>query len=247
MEQTLSASPTYATDKTLGYLPTYETLFAHLRDQQIVLLELGVHRGGSLHLWRDWFPHGTIIGLDVNPVVLTAPMDRIRVYQGLQQDLATLTRIANEQAPDGFDVIIDDASHLGELTKVSFWHLFDRHLKPGGIYVIEDWGTGYWSTWPDGRQARGSLTLWQRLERWLARRGWRQGMRLPSHDYGMVGLVKQLIDEQGYEELSRPGYGQPSERRSRFKSMLVTDRLVAITKHTCGGKAAVLSRSARAT
>ena len=55
---------------------------------------------------------------------------------------------------DGFDIIIDDASHIGELTKATFWHLFDRHLKPGGLYAIEDWGTGYLDDFPDGKKIR---------------------------------------------------------------------------------------------
>jgi hypothetical protein len=50
--------------------------------------------------------------------------------------------IADNVAPEGFDIIIDDASHIGELTKTAFWHLFDNHLKPNGLYAIEDWGTG---------------------------------------------------------------------------------------------------------
>ena len=37
------------------------------------------------------------------------------------------------------------------LTKMAFWHLFDNHLKPNGLYVIEDWGTSYWDDWPDGK------------------------------------------------------------------------------------------------
>jgi spermidine synthase len=53
--------------------------------------------------------------------------------------------VARKTAPEGFDIIIDDASHFGDLTKIAFWHLFDNHLKPSGLYVIEDWGTGYWS------------------------------------------------------------------------------------------------------
>jgi len=59
--------------------------------------------------------------------------------------------VRSETAPEGFDIIIDDCSHIGEFTAVSFWHLFDRHLKPGGLYVIEDWGTGYMRGTPDGR------------------------------------------------------------------------------------------------
>jgi len=62
--------------------------------------------------------------------------------------------VARKTAPEGFDIIIDDASHFGDLTKIAFWHLFDNHLKPSGLYVIEDWGTGYWSDWTDGKTYR---------------------------------------------------------------------------------------------
>ena len=50
--------------------------------------------------------------------------------------------VARKTAPEGFDIIIDDASHFGDLTKIAFWHLLYNHLKPSGLYVIEDWGTG---------------------------------------------------------------------------------------------------------
>ena len=63
-------------------------------------------------------------------------------------------------------IIIDDCSHIGEFTALSFWHLFDRHLKPGGLYVIEDWGTGYMRGTPDGKAyvpPRGVTSLRSRL------------------------------------------------------------------------------------
>ncbi|GAG88687.1 unnamed protein product, partial [marine sediment metagenome] len=130
----------------------YEEYFEPLVDQEIKLLELGVGKGGSLLLWRDYFEKGIIVGLDMNRVHIEDPTGRIHVYQGQQQDIALLDRIAQEMAPEGFDVIIDDCSHIGELTRTSFWHLFDNHLKPGGLYSIEDWCTGYWDVSIDGRQ-----------------------------------------------------------------------------------------------
>ena len=42
--------------------------------------------------------------------------------------------VARKTAPEGFDIIIDDASHFGDLTKIAFWHLFDNHLKPSELY-----------------------------------------------------------------------------------------------------------------
>src|SRR5438876_1600666 len=151
----------YDTDKAKHqhYLRSYEDYFRPLLAQDVRLLELGVLNGGSLLLWRDYFERGLIVGLDVQPVHIEDSTGRIRVYQGKQQDKRLLDQIALETAPDGFDVIIDDCSHIGELTRLSFWHLFDNHLKPGGLYVIEDWSASYWDTWFDGVAFRQRLNL----------------------------------------------------------------------------------------
>ncbi len=66
-------SGSYDTDKWDDLLRTYESVFAPLVDRPVALLELGVLRGGSLYLWRDHFPHGTIVGIDLNPVMLDDP------------------------------------------------------------------------------------------------------------------------------------------------------------------------------
>src|SRR5215216_6191664 len=119
---TLNASE-YDTDKAVHthYLRNYEEYFRPLLGRDIRLLELGVLKGGSLLLWRDYFERGVIVGLDLNSAQIEDPTGRIRLYQGGQQDTELLDRIARECAPEGFDVIIDDCSHVGELARVSFW------------------------------------------------------------------------------------------------------------------------------
>jgi hypothetical protein len=221
----------YRTDKISNqYLERYDPFLAPYLDQPVKLLELGIYRGGSLRLWRDYFPRGLIVGVDavIDPAV--QPEDRIRVYQGWQQDTTFLTRVALENAPDGFDIIIDDASHLGELTRVAFWHLFTHHLRPGGLYVIEDWGTGYWSDWPDGQAYRPRSGLSQRFLSWLKQLGLLRRVAADTHAYGMVGFVKELIDEQGMHDLSRRMlHGQP-QRSSLFESVTVTPSIVFVRK-----------------
>jgi hypothetical protein len=54
---------------------------------------------------------------------LTVMPERIRFYQGSQDDEALLDPLAKECAPDGFDIVIDDASHIGKLARVSFCNL----------------------------------------------------------------------------------------------------------------------------
>lgn len=123
----------YDTDKVANrYLQRYDLIFEPWIEKKIILLELGIHKGGSLLLWRDYFPLGTIVGIDINLSKGFQPPNRIHVFEGSQTDPPFLSRVANEIAPEGFDIIIDDASHIGELTKIAFWHLFDNHLKPGG-------------------------------------------------------------------------------------------------------------------
>jgi len=250
----------YNTDKKSFdlYFRTYEEIFAPLADSPVHLLELGISQGGSLELWRDYFRRGTIAGIDVNPVTLRDGGPRIRVYRGLQQDTALLDRVRAETAPGGFDIIIDDCSHIGEFTALSFWHLFDRHLKPGGLYVIEDWGTGYMRTAPDGKAYRPharSGALRSRLrpaaERLLAHpavartplagrllRGAMNRlvrMNFPSHTRGLVGFVKQLVDEAGMADITHPSWGTPPARPSKFRYIRISHGQVIIVKAEAPG------------
>jgi hypothetical protein len=259
IKRILNASQ-YDTDKAVHthYLRNYEEYFRPLLDLDVRLLELGVLHGGSLLLWRDYFERGLIVGLDLNPIELEDPTNRIRFYQGGQQDTELLDRIARECAPEGFDIIIDDCSHVGDLTRVSFWHLFDNHLKPGGLYVIEDWGTGYWDSWADGvhYRQRGVLErhrayspIRHRLNRVATRLGSGATGRLPlartlasvakrlfqrglfrSHDYGLVGFVKELVDEQGMADITHPEYGLAPYRASKFREMRLSVSHLFIVK-----------------
>jgi hypothetical protein len=75
---------------------------------------------------------------------------------------------------------------------ISFEALFPL-LKSNGIYVIEDWGSSYWSTWGDGAPYRPP-TLLEPLVEHPAPNPVRH-RRIASHDYGMVGFVKSLVDK----------------------------------------------------
>jgi SAM-dependent methyltransferase len=187
----------YDTDKGPAYLRHYDRFFGPLRDQPVRLLELGVRTGGSLLLWRDYFEQGLIAGLDTEPVEIDDPTGRIRIFRGRQEDRDVLDRVGRECGP--FDIVVDDASHFADLTRVSFWHLFDHHLKPGGLFVLEDWGCGYWDSWPDGRHY--------------------DPMAPGSHQHGMVGFVKELVDECGMGDVTMPGRGISPSRLSKFDAL----------------------------
>lgn len=133
----------HKTDKSSAehdYAPLYEDKFRSHRDDALTLLELGVWRGSSLRVWRDYFPNATIIGLDRNRPLASLEDADVVQFQAEQQDEVPIDRCGSLYGP--FNIIIDDASHISSKTIRSF-ELLWPHLAPGGIYVIEDLQTSY--------------------------------------------------------------------------------------------------------
>ena len=198
-------------------MENYVREFRDRQDLPIKLLELGVFGGGSLKLWDEYFPHGSVFGIDRNIAPALRGQTSIRYFIGNQQDTAFLDHVAGKVASDGFDIIIDDCSHIGELTKISFWHLFENHLKPGGIYVIEDWLTGYIPEWGDGKRLN-----------YDPREVPPSDGEFHGHQHGMVGFVKELIDEFGRKAFFTP---VPDHARySRFAHIKIFPNQVFIYK-----------------
>jgi hypothetical protein len=162
--------------KSECFLSRYDRVFAELGTDAPVIVELGVKAGASLRLWSDTFPRATIVGFDAKAPDGKLPAN-CTVVQGSQQERADLERILAHAGT--IDIVIDDCSHQAALTRLAFETLFP-HVRPGGFYVIEDWGTGYWPDWPDGELPR-----------------------TPNHLAGMVGFVKEFIDVVGTPALNR--------------------------------------------
>jgi hypothetical protein len=51
-----------------------------------------------------------------------------------------------------------------------------------------------------------------------------------SHDYGLVGFIKELVDECGMADISRPDVGRPPYRPPRFKEMKISPGQVFIVR-----------------
>jgi hypothetical protein len=180
--------------KPVAYLPIYEQLLAPLRLRAFTLLELGVWSGRSLEMWRDSFPRVTIIGVDLAPPDLQLGR-RVHIVRGDQTDAALMQRLREKHAPNGFDVIVDDASHFGVTTARSLQILYAQHLRSGGLYCIEDWGTGYLPDWHDGGAIASPLDI-RHLDSSTIPMPAEGGLAIPmpSHDIGVVGVIKRLID-----------------------------------------------------
>ena len=125
----------FPTDKyAMGYYPAYEELAARIGPAGHVL-EIGVAWGGSLAMWRKLFPDGLVAGADHSP---QARWPDGTVAIRCEQDDPELADQAILASPGGWDLIVDDASHNGALTEVTFRMLWPQ-VKPGGWYSVEDW------------------------------------------------------------------------------------------------------------
>lgn len=122
----------FSTDKIEphGYFPVYLRLASQLGTSAAVC-ELGVQSGGSLDMWQALFPAGTVTGVDCDPAARW-PEGTRKVVCG--QDDPALPGLLG----GSFDLIVDDASHDGDLTRRSFDLLWPL-VSPGGFYVVEDW------------------------------------------------------------------------------------------------------------
>lgn len=195
------------------------------------MLELGVADGSSLSMWRNAFPEATVVGVDLDPPDLDLG-ERVHLVRGDQADSDLLAEVGRRYAPKGFAVIIDDASHLGIPTAHSLESLFNEHLADGGLYIVEDWGTGYVGTFPDGSAETRRRPFAQRLSDNVRRQ--RRGVRFPSHDYGMVGMVKRLVDHAG-GGFAAPGWSHlGTGTRLRIQRLCVEDGLVVLYKEDGG-------------
>ena len=129
----------YPTNKNdYGFLDIYEKYFKNLREKKLNILEIGVDKGDSLRLWKEYFFNSNICGIDIDKKDFI--IEDVKIYQGNQNDKMLLDKIAQKHGK--FDIIIDDGSHVSKHIINSFNYLFD-HLSKNGIYIVEDLQTSY--------------------------------------------------------------------------------------------------------
>lgn len=133
----------YKTDKASSH-HNYTRIYSHIfkdRDTPINLVEIGVDKGYSLCMWRDWFKNGSIYGIDIRDVPISEP--RISVFKGdaASQNFVDLFLTGTNLAYN-IDVLIDDGSHM-VYDQIRSFFLFWPSINSGGIYVIEDTHTNY--------------------------------------------------------------------------------------------------------
>ncbi|MEB3049487.1 class I SAM-dependent methyltransferase [Mycolicibacter sp. MYC123] len=199
----------FGSDKWGGhwYTPHYQRYFEPYRDLMVKVLEIGVggyhspNLGGeSLRMWKHYFRRGLIYGLDVfaKPDVAES---RLSVLQGDQGDEQFLDSMACQIGP--FDIVIDDGSHFNHHVITSFHALFP-HVRPGGLYVIEDLQTSYWPGWG--------------------------GNADPSAQGTSMAMIKSLLDGLNHQEQMRESDHEPSTTELTVTGVHVHHNLAVIEK-----------------
>jgi len=122
------------------------------------LLEFGIFEGGSALLWSRLLD-ARYCGVDLrakNPIIdqwieRFASHEKINLnFDVSQSDEAAVTPIVrNWLGGDSLDMVIDDASHHYEHSKRTFEIAFPM-LRPGGVYLLEDWSWAHAPYFQDG-------------------------------------------------------------------------------------------------
>ncbi|MBN2319617.1 MAG: class I SAM-dependent methyltransferase [Acidobacteria bacterium] len=146
--------------KTRALVDQYEKYFSGIPGFKAEnVFELGIWDGGSAAFWFEFFEPGKHVGADVqnktdSPYFVKYVedrdiRDRLKIYWNTDQtDRNRLLDIYRREFNEPLDCVIDDASHLYGHTKESFETLFPL-LRPGGIYIIEDWAWAHWKSHHD--------------------------------------------------------------------------------------------------
>lgn len=127
------------------YFEIYSRHLQVYRTRPVRMLEIGVFRGGSLRMWKQYLhPESTVVGVDIDKTCKDheSPENNIHVRIGSQADPDFLQAVNAEFGP--FDIILDDGSHKTHHQIASFGALFRDALKDGGCYMVEDVHSNYW-------------------------------------------------------------------------------------------------------
>ena len=172
----------YGTDKAdaHNYLVVYDEVFSPLRESVHRMLEIGVYRGSSILMWRDYFTNAEVVGMDIfskidiksqhiaasgrwnsffNAAARGDHGPRVKAVKCNSSKESHLRRFIDGERRNAttFDLIIEDGSHMQRDQHMIFARLFPL-VKPGGIYVIEDLQSG-WTTGFDEPKASENTTV----------------------------------------------------------------------------------------
>jgi hypothetical protein len=154
------------------YFDVYHGALAPFIGRAPTLLEIGVQRGGSLAMWRDYLgADARIFGMDVDPAAAERAPEGTRVFTGDQADADVLRGVLAEIGRP--DIVIDDGGHTARQQITTFEVLYPAMRLPG-VFIVEDTHTAFWggrfADDPAGRSIYDiAFAVARQLQEWTAR------------------------------------------------------------------------------
>ena len=149
--------------KWSGYFDVYERHLGKFVGKKPRILEIGVLGGGSIEMWLKYFGEGTqVIGVDINEECKNYVYDgKVEIVMGDQGNPEFWDQYLADK--NGFDIVIDDGSHVMNHQITTLNKVFPR-LNVGGVFICEDTHTSYWPQ-PWGGSFRGGGTFLEHSKR----------------------------------------------------------------------------------
>ncbi len=137
------------------YFDIYHNHFSRFRDLPITILEIGVYKGGSLQMWKNYFgDKAKIYGVDIDPQCKELEEDQIKIFIGDQANRDFLRELRDEIGT--IDILIDDGGHTMAQQITTFEELYPA-VSEIGVYLVEDLHTSYWEDYGGGYKKQGSF------------------------------------------------------------------------------------------
>lgn len=200
----------HGTDKVTHheYHEIYPLFIEKFYQKDGAMLEIGLDQGASLNMWLELFPKMHIYGMDLD---FEGTTERSTIIKGDQSREADLSRVVDSiKHPLYF--INDDGSHIPEHQVLTFNKLFPI-LEIGGVYIIEDIETSYWT--------RSGLYGYKT----------RYGV---GHRKSLIEAFKSAVDGVNFEFSSTRK--APLEHQDSIQSITFSRNCVIITKKEPGDR-----------
>jgi hypothetical protein len=121
------------------YFEVYERYLAPYRGKPVRLVEIGVARGGSLRMWREYLgPAAVIYGVEIDPSAEAYATEGFNIFIGDQSDPQFLKQLGDHLGE--VDIVLDDGGHTMAQQVNTFEALYPITKD---LYIVEDTHTSY--------------------------------------------------------------------------------------------------------
>ena len=127
--------------KWKSYFEIYNNIFQKYKNKKITFVEVGIDRGGSLFIWKDFFSKDSrIIGIDTNPGAKKLEEYGFEIFIGDQSNENFWSDFYKEVG--NIDVLLDDGGHKN-IEQIITINSSLPYINNDGKIVVEDTHASY--------------------------------------------------------------------------------------------------------